>query len=135
VRPEDRARLDLAKLLGPVLDEGDVAAFTSDVAAGFDAKTLAALDTRLVDASARRGTLSDWHLRRWLEVTGRPGFESARGFLEHAMRQGGPTADAAALALLGLTPRPTPEQADALIRSYNVSPRVAASVRLAFGIK
>jgi hypothetical protein len=135
VRPEDRARLDLVKLLGPVLDEGDVAAFTSDLAAGFDAHTLAALDARLVDASARLGTLSDWHLRRWLELTGRPGFESARGLLELAMRQGGPTADAAALALLGLAPRPTPAQADGLLRSYNVSPRVASSVRLAFGIK
>jgi hypothetical protein len=134
-RAEDRARLDVAALLGPVLDEGDVAALTEDVVRGLPPAGLASLDLRLVEASARLGTLSDWHLRRWLEVTGRSAYDAAREFLERALRQGGPTADAAALVLLALSPRPSPEQADSLLRSHNVSARVAASVRAGFGLR
>jgi hypothetical protein len=135
VRPEDRASLDLDRLLGPMLDEGDLGGLTVAVMAGADARALSSLDTRLIDASSRSGRLGEWHFGQWLIATGRPGWEAARGFLEQALRMGGSTADAAALALLALAPRPPAETVDSLLRSYTVNARVAQNVRASFGIR
>jgi hypothetical protein len=118
-----------------LVDQGDVLALTASVLAGVDGRTLSGLDTRLIDAFSKGGKLGEWHMNQWLRATNRPGFEQARGFLEQALRQGGAPANAAALALLSLSPRPTADVVDSLLRSYTVDARIAASVRASFGIR
>lgn len=136
VRPEDRGSLDLVGLLGPLFDEGDVRVLSSNLLQGLDGRTLSTLDTRLIDASARDGkSIGDWHFRTWLAATARLTWEGGRGFVEQALRMGGRTADNGALLLVQLQPRPPADAVDSLLKSYNVSARVAQSVRGAFGLR
>jgi hypothetical protein len=135
VSPEDRTSLDLDKILAPMLDEGDLGGLTPAVFHGLDGRTLSGLDTRLIDTASRTGRLNDWQFRQWLSLTGRMGWEGARPFLEQALRQGGAPADAAALTLLSLQPRPAADVVEPLLRSYTINPKIVQSVRASYGIK
>lgn len=131
VAPEDRAGLDLAALLGPFVERGELQALRRDVVAGLDGRDRALLDQRLLSSGEGRG-VPEWHLVTWLEATGRGSFDAARPFLEQALARGGATADAAALTLLRLSPRPGADAVDVLLRAHPVSPQVAEAVRSAY---
>lgn len=133
VAPEDRGSLDLVELLGPLVESGDARAFTADLFQGLDARDRSRLDQRLLAAPGLR--LTDWHLRTWLEATGRSSWEAAGDFLTQALQRGAPLADQAALTLLHLRPRPSAEVVDGLLKRHALDPRVVEHLRSGFGLK
>jgi|GEM_PF-5696881 len=134
VDPKDRAQLDVAALLGVLLEEGDTPAMQELGGMDLQASDIAALDERLFDGVVKQ-RVSDWQMARWLTVTKRGGWPAAQAFVERGMRRGLPVSDAAALLLRQLSPQPRPADVEQLLRSYTVSERIAGSVRAQFSLK
>lgn len=134
VAPGDRGALDLLGLLGPLVETGDPRVLRADVLQGLAPRDQAALDQRLL-AAAPSLRLTEWHLRTYLEASGRSTWDAAGPFLTDALSRGGTLADLAALTLVQLRVRPSAEVVSGLLRSHTLSARVAEHLRGQFGLR
>jgi hypothetical protein len=134
LEPADRAQLDLPRVLGPLLEEGDTRVMFELGRMDLQPSEIAALDERLYDGVVKR-KVAEWQMNQWLQNTRRAGWPAARPFVEKGLRRGPPVSDACALLMRQISPLPPAGEVDDLLRGASVTERVAASVRSQFGLR
>jgi hypothetical protein len=129
--PAELQGFDVAALGGPLLDQGDFRSIRDVASLALDAGTLARLDDRVIEAAAS-GRLNASVIPYWLRESKREKWADARPFVEQGLRRGAQATDAFALSLGQLAERPPSDQVSWILSSFQVSERVAKSVKAQF---
>lgn len=107
--PEDIARLDVERLLGPLLEKDPWSVISVLGRSKLDASMIDRLDARVIQAVVA-GRLKQAVVHYWLRYTGRQAFADAKPFLERGLQAAGKDS-AGTFLLTGMASRPPADDA------------------------
>lgn len=132
--PEHLRQLDLAALLGDLVEQGDYRAMAALGIAPLDARTVDALDRRFLEG-ARKGTVHQWNVQHYLRSTKRTKWVEARTFVETGLDMGGKVATTFAGAVMQLPDKPGKDWVAWALSRYQLPEATVQTLKRAFGIQ
>ncbi len=124
LRPEDVARLDIDKLLGPLIASDGWSAIAMISRLRPDAATLALLDSRII-RGVSAGKTPQSLVSYWLQSTNRRSWAPSRTFIEAGLQQATTeTRGVFLMAALGMKPAPDDDWVQWAERTYQYSDRM-----------
>ena len=131
VRPEDLATLDVAELIGPLIDGRDREVLTGLGAFDLDARTVGRIDERLV-AGVEAGRVDAWTVSAYAQATHRNGWPDAQRLIEAGLLRGGTSVEVFAASLLYLSTRPPSDYVRWVISTYPLPDALQSNLRRQF---
>ena len=109
IDPANLARLDVERVLGPLIEQEPWSVLDVLGRAKLDEGTIERIDARIIQGVVQ-GRLNQAVVHYWLRYTGRQAFEAAKPFLERGL-QAAAKATAGTFLLTALAMRPPPDEA------------------------